>query len=211
MCVHKGTRGWGSLILAKSGITPVSALQSVPIELSLCVLDEFGLWGWNPVLIELSGKCARDSNRNFSSSLYTRNISASSDLWGQHIWNASEDTWRGESRVDPPHHENQWLCQQLPAMACFFFCLLMGNDRQMSQRAGVGPVYANANVKRKLCLALKSMCSGGKERKEAGGGSKDKWGLSTAAEMGDSAAAAPRFADTSGAALQSSCPIPVLN
>lgn len=42
-------------------------------------------------------------DQDFSCTLYMSNISVSSDLWGQHIWNTSEDTWRGESRVNPPN------------------------------------------------------------------------------------------------------------
>lgn len=108
------------------------------------------------------------------------------------------------------HHENQWLCQQLPAMSCFFL-LLMGNDGQMSQGSGVGPVHANPNVKRELCPALESMCSRGKERKEEGGvemavslpeGVKinEDFPLQLpGSEMRAPAAAAPMLADTSGA------------
>lgn len=40
-------------------------------------------------------------DQDFNSSLYSNNISVSSALWGQHIWNTLEDTWTGESRVDP--------------------------------------------------------------------------------------------------------------
>lgn len=45
----------------------------------------------------------------------------------------------------------------------------MGNDRQMSLRIGVEPVYANLDVRGKLCLALMSKCSKRKTREEAEG------------------------------------------
>lgn len=64
-------------------------------------------WIW-PVRVESSPDwslwevCQRfQQDQDFNSSLYMKNISESFDLWGQHIWDASEDTWREESRVDP--------------------------------------------------------------------------------------------------------------
>lgn len=76
----------------------------------------------------------------------------------------------------------------------------------------MGPVHANPSAKRKLCLALKSVCSRGKERKEGGGvemaislpkGVKINGDfplqLAGSEMRAPAAAAAPMFALTSGA------------
>lgn len=64
-------------------------------------------WIW-PVRVESSPDWSLwefcqgfQQDQDFNSILYMKNISVSSDLWGEHIWNTSEDTWRRESRVNP--------------------------------------------------------------------------------------------------------------
>jgi len=144
-------------------------VQGKLADLSYCILDDFGLSGWNPVLIEVSGKSARDSNRTRISTLVCiRIIFQYLLIFGDNIFEILQRTLEGESQGSI-----HLTCEPaaVPAASSYvlFLPLLMGNDRQMSPRSGVGPACANPNVKRKLCLALMSMCSRRKVRKGGGG------------------------------------------
>lgn len=62
-------------------------------------IDDSGLWGWNPVLIEVSGKCAKDSNRTKIPTLFCiRRIFQYLLIFGDSIFEIVQRTLGGESQ-----------------------------------------------------------------------------------------------------------------
>lgn len=101
ICVHKCMRGWSCLYW--HSLRAYQFLTCKVSSLILCII--YHRWTW-PARVESSPdwglwEVCQGQDQDFNSSLYMNNISVSSDLWGQHTWNISEDTWRGESRVNP--------------------------------------------------------------------------------------------------------------
>lgn len=156
-------------IVAKFEMTPVPDVQGMLIELWLWALD--GPSGWNPVLVEVSGKCAKDSNRTkISTPVCIRIIFQYLLLFGDSIF---EILWRTLERGSQGSILVPWEPVAVPAASIYvLFLPSSANGKWQTNVTEIrgGTSGCKSRSQEKALPGPKAMCSGGKERKEEGGG-----------------------------------------